>query len=66
MGRIRSADELLLEHIRASCVSAGVDPDKYDPDFIYGVILMWLADKDAVLTPNGVRRGSDWRRGELE
>ena len=34
----------------------GLTPDKYDSDFILGVIIHWLGQNGAALTGSGVRR----------
>lgn len=64
--RVRSANELLVDHVRQRAAAAGVPWDEYHADFLVGVVTTWLGERDAVLTSNGVRKGSDWRKGELE
>lgn len=44
----------LADYIHNRCISAGVHLDKYDPDFIIGVIMEWLNDHNAVLTASGL------------
>ena len=46
----------LCKYIHDRARSAGVTLDKYDPDFIIGVIMEWLSSHDFVLTETGLQR----------
>lgn len=61
MATVPSGSELLTEHLRDSMRRAGLDPDVYDPDFIFGVFIMWLAENDSVLTGTGVEKIDTFR-----
>jgi hypothetical protein len=56
MATIKGPNELLTDHLRMKMRDAGLDPDTYDPDFIFGVFIVWLAENDAVLTGTGVEK----------
>lgn len=61
MPTVPSGSELLTEHLRTRLKNAGLDPDVYDPDFIFGVFIMWLAENDSVLTGQGVEKIDTFR-----
>lgn len=46
----------LTYRIGAEAKKVGVYFDRYDPDFILGVIMAWLGERDLALTANGLRR----------
>jgi hypothetical protein len=52
----RNDDQDLTNHLRAQLKKQGIFMDKYDPDFIMGVLMEWLRTNDAALTSAGVRR----------
>lgn len=52
--RVETPDEMLTARIHREARSAGVNLDTYDPDFIIGVTMAFLAEHQAVLTPRGV------------
>lgn len=56
----KSADRLLAEALlfKIECID--------DPYEIIEAIKEWLGDRDAVLTPKGVRRGADVRKGSTD
>lgn len=53
-------------HMRAK--AAGVILDKYDPDYILGVVMIWLGVKNQILTPTGLKSKEelDELRGQWE
>lgn len=53
----KPADRLLAEALLFKF------PDT-DPYELIEFVEKWLGERDAVLTPKGVRKGSDWRKGE--
>lgn len=51
---IPTAGEMLTTRIHRRARAAGVALDVYDPDFIVGVVMEFLAEHEAVLTPAGI------------
>lgn len=45
----------LIRYIHAQARTAGVTLDKYDPDFIIGVIMEFLNQRNHILTPSGLK-----------
>lgn len=61
MPTVPNGTDLLLSHLRHKLREGGLNPDVYDPDFIYGIFIMWLGENDALLTSRGVEKVSDFR-----
>lgn len=46
----------LTSHVKTAMSKAGLDPARYDADYLVGAVMEWLAKEDAALTGRGVRK----------
>lgn len=45
----------LCNRLKVEAKAAGVTLDKFDPDFIIGVVQNFLGEKNCAMTPNGIK-----------